>query len=241
MLNSAIKSGDTIDIKYLHQSKDKVYKSSVYEILNDKEVEITIPTDNGKMILFQNGCEFQFFFYTDVGVYTCEAKVIDRYKRGNYLLLIRLTTRLKKVQRREYYRLQCLLDFAYYKLPEEVAELETAEEIFPIISEPEYIIYRRMARTKDLSGGGLRFITTEPLQEGEKILIMLNLENDKFSRRFCLLTDIVTCEEAGYPEPPQTKWIARGRFKFTDIKERDIIVRYVFEEDRRLRKKESGV
>lgn len=238
MMEKIIKSGDKIDIKYLHQNNEKTYMSNVYDVLNEDELEITIPTDGGRIILFQNGFELQFFFHTARGMYTCDAVVRDRYKRNNtYLLLIEVLTPLKKFQRREYFRFQCNIDFVYYKLTEDVAELETTREIVEIIAKPENLSQRKLARTKDLSGGGCRFLTKEPLKTGEKILSVIHLTNEKLDRLFYLVTEIVTCEETN---PSKEIWTVRGRFEFKDIKERDCIVQYVFEEDRRLRKKESG-
>jgi len=117
MFKNVIKPGDKIDIKYLHQNNEKTFKSGVFDVLEDGEMEISIPMDNGKMILFHNGTELQFYFYSGSSIYTCEAIVKDRYKRGNFLLLlVELTTPLKKFQRREFFRLSCLIDFVYYKI-----------------------------------------------------------------------------------------------------------------------------
>ena len=48
---SLIKPGDKIDINYLHQNNGKTYKSSVFDVLNGTELDITMPTDEGKMVL----------------------------------------------------------------------------------------------------------------------------------------------------------------------------------------------
>ena len=56
-MNNVIQLGDKIDIKYLHQNNDKIYKSSVFDILDDGQLEITIPTDEGKMVLFHKKME----------------------------------------------------------------------------------------------------------------------------------------------------------------------------------------
>ena len=233
-----IKPGDKIDIKYLHQNNDKTYKSSVFDMVDEDEVEITIPTDEGKMILFQNGFEFQFYFYTSKGIYTCEAMVTDRYKRDNfYLLLVELKSPLKKFQRREFYRLERLIDFTYYKIPKAVANFRTTDELFDEISKPAYLEQKKLARTKDLSGGGCRFLVTEQLEVGSHVLIALHLANDKLDRMFYLATEIIACDEI---KQFDDRWLARGRFLFKNIKDRDMIIRYVFEEDRMLRKKEIG-
>lgn len=233
-----IRPGDKIDMKHLHEKNDKIYKSSVFDFLEDNEIEITMPTDGGKMVLFNVGTQFEFFFHTAKGMYTCETVVTDRYKRGNfYLISVKVASPLKKYQRREYYRLECLLDFAYYKISPELAALQTNQQLYFELSKPEYILERKLARAKDLSGGGSRFMTLEPLEVGAKVLSVLQLSNDKVNRTFYLVTEVISCDPV---KDMKDRWIVRGKFEYKDIKERDLVVRYVFEEDRRLRKKENG-
>ena len=130
-----VKPGDKIDINFLHQNNGKTYKSSVFDFLSDNELEIGMPTDSGKMVMFNIGFECQFYFYTSRGLYTCEAVITNRYKKENfYLLSAKIKTGLKKFQRREFYRLECMIDFAYYKISNEVADLETTEELFEEIT-----------------------------------------------------------------------------------------------------------
>ena len=233
-----VKPGDKIDINYLHQNNGKTYKSGVFDFISDNEIELTMPTDEGKMVMFNIGFECQFYFYTGRGLYTCEAVITNRYKRDNfYLLSAKIKTGLKKFQRREYFRLECMLDFAYYKIPKEVAKLETTEDLFEEIANPEYIEQKRLGRTKDLSGGGMRFTTMEELEIGSKILAVIRLSNERINQTFYLVMDIIAC----VPEQKmQGLWIARGKFEFKNIKDRDLIIRYVFEEDRMKRKRENG-
>ena len=233
-----VKPGDKIDINFLHQNNGKTYKSGVFDFLGDNELEITMPTDEGKMVMFNIGFECQFYFYTSKGLYTCEAVITNRYKKDNfYLLATKIKTGLKKFQRREFFRLECMIDFAYYKISKEVAKLETTEELFEEIVNPEYIELKGLGRTKDLSGGGLRFTTMEELEVGSKILTVIRLSNERIDQMFYLVTDIVACDPA---EKVQGLWIARGKFEFKNIKDRVLIIRYVFEEDRMKRKRENG-
>ena len=135
-----VKPGDKIDINYLHQNNGKTYKSSVFDIINDTELEITMPTDEGKMILLQTGFECQFYFYTGKGLFTCEAVITGRAKKDNfYILSAKIKTGLKKFQRRDYYRVNTLIDFGFYKITDEVAELETTEDLFEEIADPKYL------------------------------------------------------------------------------------------------------
>ena len=233
-----VKPGDKIDINFLHQNNGKIYKSGVFDFLSDNEIELNMPTDEGKMVMFNIGFECQFYFYTSKGLYTCEAVITNRYKRDNfYLLSARIKNGLKKFQRREFFRLDCMIDFAYYKISKEVAELETTEELFEEIANPDYIELKSLARTKDISGGGIRFNVMEPLEIASKILIVIRLSNNKVDHMFYLVTNIIACDPV---EKMHGFWVARGKFEFKNIKDRDLIIRYVFEEDRMNRKKVNG-
>jgi len=237
-ISAYITPGDKVDINFLHQNNGKTYKSSLFDFLSENEIEIAMPTDEGRMVMFNVGFECQFYFYTSRGLYTCETVITNRYKKDNfYLLSARIKTPLKKFQRREYFRLECLIDFAYYKIPNEVAELETTEDLFEVIADPAYIEHKKLARTKDLSGGGIRFTAMEDLEIGSKVLIVIRLSNNKVDHMFYLVTDIIACEPI--KDMPEL-WVARGKFDFKNIKDRDLIIRYVFEEDRMNRKRENG-
>jgi len=238
MVLDFIKPGDKIDINYLHQNNGKTYKSSVFDILSDNEIEIAMPTDGGKMVLFQNGFACQFYFYTVKGLFTCEAVITGRYKKDNfYLLSAKITSGLKKYQRRDYFRVDCSIDFGYYRISDEVARLETTEELFEEIANPDYIEQKMLARTRDISGGGIRFTGNESLEVGDKLLIVIRLTNEKLDHMFYLVAEIIDCAPV---EQMQDKWVLRAKWHFKNIKDRDLIVRYVFEEDRMIRKKENG-
>lgn len=233
-----VRLGDKIDINFLHQNNGKTYKSSVCDIISDKELEITMPTEDGKIVVFQVGIECQFYFYTQKGLFTCDAVITGRARRDNFLVLMaRVTSPMKKFQRRDYYRVNCLLDFSYYKVTDEVAALETTEDLFEEITNPDYIIQKMLARTRDLSGGGIRFNANEILKKGDKLLCVLHLQNDKMDRMFYLVSEVIDCNPI---EQVRDKWVVRAKWIFKNLKDRDLIVRYVFEEDRKLRKKENG-
>ena len=237
-ISAYITPGDKVDICFLHQNNGKTYKSGVFDILSENEIEMNMPTDGGKMVMFNIGFECQLYFYTSKGLYTCEAVVTNRYKRDQFILMsVKIKTGLKKFQRREYFRLDCLVDFSYYEITNEVAALETTEALFEEIANPEYIDRKKMARTKDLSGGGIRFTCMEQLEIGSKILVVIRLANDKVDHMFYLVTDVIASDAV---EGMPGLWITRGKFDFKNIKDRDLIIRYVFEEDRMIRKRENG-
>ena len=101
----------------------------------------------------------------------------------------------------------------------------------------KYIPEKKSAHTLDISGGGVKFLSNEDLEAGAFILTVIRLTNEKVDQTLYLVTEIVACERM---ENASDKKVVRAKFHFKDLKDRDLIVRFVFEEDRMLRKKENG-
>lgn len=236
-VEDVVSCGDKVDITFLHQDIDKIYKSSVFDVLSEDEFEIWMPTEGGRMVLFPVGISFHFCFYTKPGLYVCDAIVTNRYKRdGFYLLSVKLESPLKKFQRRDFFRIECSEKFSFYSIEKEVFELKKTEEIFEVISSVEYIDKKRSAIARDISGGGIRFTTEEELAVGSYILIVIRLCDGKMDQTLYLPTVIVDCESV---ERFSKQYIIRAKFQFTNLKDRESIVRYVFEQDRCFRKREN--
>ncbi len=245
-ISDLTKPGDKIDVRLFQEQQREqnkgeaavVYKSSVYDLGNDGTIEIGMPTENGKVVLFQVGMRLNLLFYTSKGMYTCFGRVKDRYKKSAVpLLLIAVETEPEKFQRREFFRIECSLDMQFYRISEETAALETTNELIQAIRRPEFDQEPQRARIMDISGGGIRFVSEECLEPDAYILAAIRLRNPKMDQLFYLVTQIIASGES-----PNSKdhYVHRCKFIFKDLKDREIIVRYVFEEERKLRKKENG-
>ena len=118
---------------------EKIYQSAVSAI-SDQELEISMPTSGGRMVLFQLERECSIVFYTKGGMYNCTAVVKKRYRKENlYLLRIVITSGLQKFQRREFFRIPYTTPLKYYEISEQTAQMQTTEELFAEIQKPEYI------------------------------------------------------------------------------------------------------
>lgn len=239
--------GDKIDIQLLQQLEQRqngtlkepirTYKSSLFEYLNDKEIEISMPTENGRMVLFQVGLRCRLLFYTKKGLYVCYATVQRRYKKDNFFILqMIVVTEPQKFQRREFFRIDTSLDVYYSRITQDFLEYSTTEMVYERAQENGYLTNQQRAITLDLSGGGIRFTTDDLLEAGCLVLITIRLVNEKIDQTFFLVTEIVDCMSS---PKVKGKFIIRGKFLFKDLKDRESIVRYVFEEERRIRRKEN--
>ena len=117
MLAKYVLPGEKVELQAVERAilgasvNESVHVSKVYDILSDERIEICMPMEQTKLILLPVGGEYEICFYTKTGVYQSFARVIDRYKtNGVFILLFELTTNLRKHQRREYYRFNCILN-----------------------------------------------------------------------------------------------------------------------------------
>ena len=95
ILSEITSPGDKIDIRLMHQVKiednggemAQVYKSSICDYLADNLLEVSMPTAEGRMVLFQVGAECQMVIYSKRGMYQCIAVVQKRVSSfcGDYV------------------------------------------------------------------------------------------------------------------------------------------------------------
>ncbi len=238
--NEILTLGDKIDIQLMSHAEseedgvtNRLYKSSLLDFVSDTEIEIGMPTYNGKMVLFHVGLRVELVFYTSRGLYSCNAIVLDRYRRGNiYMISLDIKSSLKKFQRREFYRVDCYNEMSYYKISDYVASFPKTQMLYQEIMKEEYFLEERAGVAIDISGGGIRFISDSALEPGQFVLVKIQLSNEKVDQIFFLVTKIIDSVPS---ETDKSKYQTRGSFIFKEMKDREAIVRYVFEEERRVR------
>jgi c-di-GMP-binding flagellar brake protein YcgR len=245
LLTELTRLGDKIDIQLIQQLEMqdrgeltgpiRTYKSSVFDFISDTEMEISMPTENGRMVLFQIGLRCRLLFYTKKGLYSCNATVQRRYKKENFFVLaMQITSKVIKFQRREFFRIDCMIKIRYVRIKEEVAAFSSTEDIFAEITKPEYEDQYKDAMSLDLSGGGIRFSTDEGFKPGEFIVIKLKLSDEHIDQLYYLATRIIA---SGQMTNGSGKYVNRGQFIFKNLRDREFIVRYVFDEERRIRRR----
>lgn len=247
-VSDVIRIGDKIDVRLVQQieNSDKngespdVYRSQVLDIKENGNFEIAMPTEKGRLILLPLGVRFEFVFYSYTGsLYKSIGQVVERYKKdGFYMLEIQLRTSLEKFQRREFYRYSCTMDFVFYELDEEQKDTDSVDEILQEMMDGEVTLPACHGVMVDLSGGGMKFRSSYELKAGNRILVMLRLTNDKMDRQFHILAKVIACIEVH--TPAKVLYESRIKFYIEDNKIREEIIRYIFEEERKIRQKENG-
>ncbi len=243
-VSEIIQPGAKVDIRIVQQVENekktdesaKRYISQVLDYSEEGNPELAMPTEGSRLILLPLGIRYELTFYEGGLLYTGIGEIKERYKKDNmYMLEVELKTPLEKFQRREFYRFECSMDVSYYKLTKAQAELETIDEIFMELRDENFREKEKHALMVDLSGGGARFRGDEMLEEGQSILVGMHLANDKINKQYYLVGTVITSYRLD--KMKEKKYESRVKFVIKDSRTREEIIRYIFEEERRIRQK----
>ncbi|MDE7060138.1 MAG: flagellar brake protein [Lachnospiraceae bacterium] len=190
------------------------------EVKDDDTLVIAMPMEE-KMVFLDIGERYNMFFHAKEELYYCIAQVSDRYCLEQlFLAEMECASEIEKFQCRQFFRLNCIIDMYYRPM---AREGELAEDI-------------KAATIVDISGGGARFNAEEAFLPGEELGISFALLLGESKREFQLRAKVIASADL-----KNRKKIYENRVEFTNISEadREIIVKYVFEEERR-RKREGS-
>ncbi len=237
MVNKILSEGDKIDIKNILNSTQKndgiepnVYASQVLDMSRGERIRIAMPFTQGRLVPLSKGVEYDAFFYASKGIYHSRIVVVERYKTGNvYSMEIDFVTPLTKQQRRQYYRLEKNVSIEYCQIPDLMGEalLNGQELTEEMINNSVYF----PGETLDISGGGMRYIGRNLVEKGHVVLVKLSVSVDKKIYDFVLPAKVVMSFSLDKPGSYE------HRIEFINMKNtiRDVLVRYIFEEERKLR------
>lgn len=240
MLSRYLSEGNKIELRALDRKIDeqseqqrRVYYSEVYNIISEDTMEISMPIEKTKLVLLPVGMKCELVVYNALSLYRCEVRITDRYKSNNvYTLRVELTSELSKHQRREYYRYSCLMDMFVRKLDEqEIAEME--EDTF---FDPKPEIPMDKGVIVDISGGGLRFISEQEYELDNILYCTMNLSTDGGRMPFEVYGKVLAVKKI---KNQVESFEHRIIFHNMDVRSREKIIRYIFEEERKGRKKDN--
>ena len=219
--HSELDEGDEIRIG------GKGYQSKVLDILSEDKIEVLMPMEKSKVVTLQVDSEYDLYFFTDMGLYQCYARIADRYKDNNvFVMVMDLTSNLRKYQRREYYRLSCALEMSSRPLQAEEARLAEAggreRRTRDLLLKNSIIV--------DISGGGLRFVADYAYEKDSLIMCKYRLMIDKQEKEYNLIGRVLAVNEV---ENRPGSYVHRVEYVKMGLEEREEIIKYIFDEERR--------
>lgn len=241
MLSKFISQNDKVELQAIDRGEEengentkKVYYSSVLEILSGDTLEIAMPMEQSKLILLPVDSEYDLVFYGGSGLYQCFARIIDRYKSNSvFILVVELTSNLRKFQRREYYRFSCALEMCARNLEED--EIQAIEKRLPYA-----LVSGRPLKQSvivDISGGGLRFISSQKYEPDNLLYCSYQLIRGTERKQYEVIGKVLSAKEV---ENRPGFFEHRVQYYDIDKEMREEIIKYIFEEERKSLQKERN-
>lgn len=242
---SIISPGDRIELnRVLSEERRKIlekegsievrtFVSQVYDIIEeDEELKIAMPIVEGRVIPLPLNARYDTCFYTNGGLYRARVVITERYKEGGlFILVIEISSELKKFQRRQYFRLECALDIQYRVLEDEDVEQIRND---PRVLE-DYVEQGGLteAIVLDISGGGVRFVSKEKLEPGRVLLINLGISTSNGQSVYGVMAKLLSSTRVINRE---STYEQRVEYIELEGNTREAIIRFIFEQERRMRK-----
>lgn len=237
MIERYLHPGDKVEIRFAQrmaltednaEQKYKIYLSKINQLLDEEQVEILMPIEQSRIALLPKNAVGIMVIYTSTGLYQCKVKIADRYKRDNaYLQVLELMSKIKRYQRREYYRYSCTVPIFSRCLTEEEKQSLIWDETQKGIE----------GSTLDIGGGGVHYLVSEQMTSEEMVVCYLELEIRNTIKEIQALGKILSVK----PVKDSKMFEVRVQFEKISNEAREQIIQYIFEDERKRRKKNSGL
>ncbi|MEE3467731.1 MAG: flagellar brake protein [Eubacterium sp.] len=240
--------GDKIEITpvksaFSYDRSVKKYSSQMLDFDDVRTAKIVAPIQEGRLVPLRIDEDIDLCFFTKAGLYQCRGRIKNRYMDNRVSVLdVLFVSDPQKFQRRKFYRLECTFDINYRRLSKEEIKLREDMKKAKSLGDTAAFESRKKeleelpqtwqtATITNLSGGGVRFHLRERLDAGEQIevAIPLSMQNGVMPMKF--MAHVIDCDQSDDSREKATD--ARCEFDGVTNREREMIVKYVFEEQRR--------
>ncbi|AOT68260.1 flagellar brake protein [Geosporobacter ferrireducens] len=210
--------GDKIEIEIKREKnfeKEKPLISQVLDVIDPQHQFIATPILNSTIVSIPNDTVIRVIYYKkSAGVYSYLAKIIGRKTVNNISYLkVQKIGNILKTQRRNFFRLDVVLN-AKIKVIEPQENKELNIDVL----------------TKDLSGGGTKMISKVKLSPGTNIQVTIEADGNYIITEGKIIR-CIPCLESDYP------FELGVIFEDIDEKIRTQIVSFIFDYQRKMRKK----
>lgn len=230
-----------LELKKVGSKTGFFLKSKVIDYGEPGFLKIMLPMVQKKLVKMNPGEKYDCYMYTEEGLYVATV-LVERLEKEDHLYLakVKLLSEFQKSQRRDYYRLEYMMEMQYHVEKKEIKQ----DEIEDFMEEKEkcetYLEYMREdwipAVVTNISGGGLKYTSKERQKQGEQIRIRLGAGEPFFNGELLLIGKIIESQEV---ENKHGLYEHRVQFLFMRDSEREKIVQFIFEKERELRRKKG--
>ena len=239
-----LKPGAKVDMRYMQSvsrdgrgNDEDHFVSGIYDIEEDGTLELEMPTRAGKAVLVPMGVRYEMIFTMDQRLFKSEAQITQRFRKDGFSLIkAKLIAPVVKFQRREYYRLNVMIPITFITLDERAGTLERMAEIRQLLEERREELVIGEGTILNISGGGIRFISDTEIGDAKYLFMRFAIEAGEENRTIALIGELVAKELT----EDKKHNAYRVRILFKDSRCQEMIIRYIFDQERKIRRKELG-
>ena len=205
-MSHLIETGTKLELIKIRHTEARPDTSYISRFLYQKSVDeavIEMPAKAGVLVPLEPGEAFQVCFYTSKGLYQCQSQVISRhYEDSLPVAVIKLRSEFEKLQRRQYYRMECILQLEFATVTEEemqnllIQKGTLGNQI--VKRDGADVVEQKMAMrfypgvTLDISGGGVRFNAEHTAQSGDIIAMRIAFMSQDAQKLKILFAKVLT-------------------------------------------------
>ena len=221
-----VKLGTRLELEVLDDFGERInniYVSQVLEPVVNGNVVISTPIFENRLIYIPLDHRVRItFLHSKYGLCGFTGIVAARVQKGNlWTVTIRADSKLEQIQRRTYFRFDCILNVEYALCSE-----NTKSELFDMLKYKKGI-------TKNISGSGACLIVTEEITLHTYLAVRIKLNGSLSISARC---QVIRIKPMNMGKAPKYELGVH----FTDISgvHQDNIIRFIFEQQRLLLKKD---
>lgn len=230
---------ELVSKKSLRNNEERIVYASQILDFNDDSIVCAMPIHEGRIVPLEAGKRFDAYFYVGTKIFRADCTAIDRGRDNNiHTVTIQLDSELLKFQRREYFRLSCVLPVSVKKVitlnvkADEEAVTNTKSEEKTACKEQEDIDNCKIV---DISGGGIRLQSKKKYQKDDYMMLDFDLDIDGSISHKSIIGKVV---ESRANDNDGTLFANRLQFVDIDRLDREEIIKYIFGQQRNILKKE---
>lgn len=251
MQKKVVNIGDKIELTHVKSAtrgklSENTYASMLLDFEDNRILKISMPIREGKVVPLEIGDEYELCFFTSSGLYRSRGRITRRYRDGKlFVMNVELLFSPKKFQRRQFFRLECMMKVRYRIVTDEEKTLRDfihASDIEDNELRKKYLRKLDEMTTNweevmmtDISGGGVRLQLKKRIENKTLIEVVVPLRFSDETIPFKCFARVIA--------NVKTENVINGnelRCQFENISrvQQEMVVRFVFEEQKRRMRKE---
>jgi c-di-GMP-binding flagellar brake protein YcgR len=217
VLEKALKINVLVDVIVDDGNNQQIYRSRV-EGLDKDTITLANPIKDSVVIPLRVGQVVNITFLDDTAIYSFESVIVSRHSGNVPTIIIKYPKpdAVKRTQRRNFVRFYARLNISFNLITEYITDYS---QTFT-------------GETIDISGGGLMMATDTKVPKEEMIDVQLKLSSDNVVSAVGRVVRLTDRNESGNP-----RYLLGLVFDVIEEKDRDKIIRFIFEKQRELRQR----